>query len=162
MTTSTRRFISVTVISGLAALALTAQAPAPSAPGPRTTEEGELLQEIRKLRLDLLETRIDLKTEAVTLLEQTLAQVRAESARLQDEERAVAEQIRQLDAHLVSMESAPGEKTQIELMRGLITGGEVEKTRAARAAQLRAEEARIHDRLRQMNNDLRDMRSRRL
>ena len=145
MTTNTRLAIIAVAVFGL--IAVQAQG----------TESSDLLQEIRNLRTDILEARVERKADTVILLEQILSGIRADLARLQDEERAAAEQIAQLEAHLTTSKATPEERLHIEEARAVITGGQVENARTRRAVELRAREAEIAGRLSRAQHALHEL-----
>lgn len=144
-------------ICAFAAMTVFAQAPALSSPGPEMPQADELLREIRKLRQDIFEARSERAADFLAALQKRAGEIRAEWSRLEDEERLAAEQVRLLDAHLLGTTATPDEKTHVEAMRAAIAGGETERRRAVRMAELKGQEKDVGNQLRKAEHELREM-----
>jgi hypothetical protein len=145
-------------ILGLSVSPVWAQGPAAAQPVPDSGSLIELSREIRQLRSDLREIRIERKLDTVTALEHMLIRVRADISRIRDEQQAIAEQVAQLDTQLTG-QLTPEERVQLETLRAALTDGPMEHSRSIQSAELKHHETELDGRLRQVQQDIRQLRN---
>jgi hypothetical protein len=115
----------------------------------------EVVAELRKLRIEILEYRIESRAEDLARLERALQQVRSARLRLEEEEHARAQQIAEAETFLVTQGQTltPEQKTHFEAMKAGMIGTQPEKMRAEQAAVMK-QKAEADDRLRMAHQQL--------
>jgi colicin import membrane protein len=141
----------------LAALAST-HAAAQDLPANRT-----LLEEIRGLRIELLEERIERRDERIAGLERQLAEAQAERQRIAEAQRAQNEEIAEFDQRLASPGLPAEDRAEVERLRSQWTSAAASRvaeqavSASRRESELRAQLAREQQSRRQLQEALRAM-----
>lgn len=106
----------------------------------------QLISELQQLRIELLEQRLQQQQGGISRLEEEIRQARAEAEGLNDQDRALASEIAELDEQIA--QSGGVERVELEGSKARLAASGPEKTRARKSASARRE-AELSDRLQQ-------------
>lgn len=110
---------------------------------PNSVDEAQqkgLLQEVRKLRIELLEVRMEAQNVKVLNLEQGLTQIEVQRSRLLEEERAAPQQLANLDPRYQGQTLLPEQRAELEILKATFMATQTEHLNTERSA-LQAREA---------------------
>lgn len=136
-----------------------AQKPAGACPSGQGTSN-EVLAEVLKLRIEIAEYRIESRAEELVRLEQALQQARSERIRVEEEERARAQQLAEAETFLATngQSLTPDQRTHFEALKTGLMGTQSDKMRAEQAAVIKRE-AEADDRLRIAHQQLQQLKA---
>jgi hypothetical protein len=126
------------------------------------THRNEVLSELRKLRIEILEYRIESRTENVAVLEQALTQVRSERLRFENEERVRVQQMAEAETYLATQAQtlSPEQRMHFEGLRAGLMAEHPERLRAEHAT-LEKREAEAEEGLRAAHRQLEQLKANR-
>jgi hypothetical protein len=115
-----------------------------------------LLDEIRKLRAEILQYQMDSEAVRIAILEDSLSQIQLRRSQLLRREVALTQELVNLQRELASSNLTPAERTQLESMKNASVAEETERLRAEDTS-LKLTESRISGSLRTQQQHLENL-----